>query len=98
MMAAVQAVPHVGNDLSGYFRHLTEIPKAMRLALLWPEPEKGGRGKVSRIGESLGVGKGRAQNLLSQARAVLAYSRELAGTRKGRTGKNSPETGRFLRC
>ena len=47
------------------------------IALLYPEPEKGGRGKLSQKNESLGIGKGYAQNLLSKARAVLAYSREL---------------------
>jgi hypothetical protein len=54
--------------------------KAMRLALLYPEPEKGGarkRGSVSETKTALDKG-GISAARLSQARAVLAYSRELA--------------------
>jgi hypothetical protein len=56
---------------------LTKGQRAMRLALLYPEPEKGGRGKKRAAGngtETLQFSKQR----LSQARAVLAYSRPLA--------------------
>jgi hypothetical protein len=45
------------------------------VAMIYPEPEKGGKGKRS---ENLrvwpiGVGKGHASNMLSQARAVVPY-------------------------
>jgi hypothetical protein len=53
-------------------RNISKGQKAMRLALLHPEPEKGGRGQNRK--ETLQFSKMR----LSQARAVLAYSRELA--------------------
>ena len=54
-------------------RNISKGQKAMRIALLYPEPEKGGRGKLSQKNESLGIGKGYAQNLLLKARAFLAY-------------------------
>jgi hypothetical protein len=53
-------------------RNITKGQKAMRLALLHPEPEKGGRGKT--VLKRDGFSKQR----LSDARAVLAFSRELA--------------------
>jgi hypothetical protein len=47
----------------------------MALAMIYTEPEKGGRGKVRQNGtENLRFSKQR----LSQARAVLRYSPELA--------------------
>ena len=46
--------------------------RAMQHAMLWPEAEKGGRGK-----KALTI-KGFSGGFLSQARAVLAYSRPLA--------------------
>jgi hypothetical protein len=56
--------------------------KAMALAIIYPEPEKGGRGKRSEklldFSRSLGMGIEHARRLLSDARAVLAHSRELA--------------------
>jgi hypothetical protein len=56
-------------------RDLTKGQKAMRVALLYPEPEVGGRGKKSKNSkETLGFTIMR----LSQARAVLAHSRDLA--------------------
>jgi len=45
----------------------------MALALIYPEPEKGGRGKRSRFRESLSKAQ---ENLLSKARTALRYSRE----------------------
>jgi hypothetical protein len=45
----------------------------MRLALPYPEPEKGGRGKKGKASETKGFSGTRLKN----ARAVLAYSREL---------------------
>jgi hypothetical protein len=51
----------------------------MAHAMLWPEPEKGGRGK-----KALTI-KGFTSGFLSQARAVLVYSPELA--REVRDGK-----------
>jgi ParB-like chromosome segregation protein Spo0J len=64
-------------------RNLTKGQQAMRLALLYPEPEKGGRGHKGKALETSGFSRQR----LGQARAVLAYSRDLAiavreGTRK----------------
>jgi ParB/Sulfiredoxin domain len=56
-------------------RDISKGQRAMGHALLYPEPEKGGRGKKSANSkETLGFSAMR----LSQARAVLAYSRELA--------------------
>lgn len=59
-------------------RNMTKGQKAMWLAMLYPEPEKGGRGKLSEISDGLGVSHGHAKNLLSQARAVLRHDQELA--------------------
>ena len=50
------------------------MKKAMRIAWLWPEPDKRGRGNK---GKALETGAFSRQRL-QQARAVLAYSRELA--------------------
>jgi hypothetical protein len=49
----------------------------MQHAMLWPEPEKGGRGKKL-SGKPDGLAQGHWKNLISEARAVLAYSRPLA--------------------
>ncbi len=46
----------------------------MALAMLFPEPEKGGRGNKRKGGETPGFSDRR----LYDARAVLRYSRELA--------------------
>jgi hypothetical protein len=49
----------------------------MAVAMIYPEPERGGRGKRSEKSESLakaiGVGEGHAANMISQARAVVPY-------------------------
>jgi hypothetical protein len=55
-------------------RNLTKGQQAMRLALLYPEPEKGGRGNKGKALETSGFSRQR----LGQARSVLAFSRELA--------------------
>jgi len=56
-------------------RDLSKGERAMGLAFLYPEPEKGGRGKKAQNDkETLGFSRMR----LSQARAVLRHSRELA--------------------
>lgn len=44
----------------------------MAVAMLYPEPEKGGRGKKSKVTLEF------SSQLLSQARAVLVHSRPLA--------------------
>jgi hypothetical protein len=49
----------------------------MRLALLFPEAEKGGRGKKSAAGKALET-SGFSRQRLDQARAVPRHSRELA--------------------
>jgi hypothetical protein len=43
-----------------------------------PEPEKGGRGKLSQIWEGLGESRKTAQNRLSEARTVLREAPDLA--------------------
>jgi hypothetical protein len=55
-------------------RNLTKAQQAMRLALLYPEPEKGGRGKKGNPEQTSEFSGKRLQ----QARSVLAFSRELA--------------------
>lgn len=56
-------------------RNLTKGQQAMALAMIYPEAEKGGRGKRSgNLKESLGFSAMR----LSQARAVLRHSEKLA--------------------
>ena len=55
-------------------RNLTKAQQAMRLALLYPEPDKGGRGKNGKASETDGF----SQSRLKAARSVLAFSRELA--------------------
>ena len=58
-------------------RNLTKGQQAMRLALLYPDREAGGRGRKStatKVVETTGFSKSR----LDQARAVLAHSRDLA--------------------
>ena len=55
-------------------RNLTKGQQAMAYAMLYPEPEKGGRGKKRNSSETEGFSAAR----LSQARSVLAFSRELA--------------------
>jgi hypothetical protein len=56
-------------------RDLSKGERAMGVALLYPEPEKGGRGKH---GKNLSESEGFSPARLSQARAVLAHSRALA--------------------
>ena len=59
-------------------RNITKGQKAMRIAWLWPEAEKGGKGKRSRILDSLVGSRKGWTDRISQARAVLRHSRELA--------------------
>ncbi len=73
-----------GSDVRSYIasanlqrRNLTKGQQAMALAFLYPEPEKGGRGKKSEAinsAESAGFSARR----LNEARSILRYSRELA--------------------
>lgn len=58
-------------------RNLTKGQQAMALAMIYPEPEKGGRGKRSQNRESLSR---TMENRLSQCRSVLRHSRDLAET------------------
>ena len=56
-------------------RKLSTGQRAMAIAMLRPEPEKGGRGKKGAVsGEFSGVPHQR----VSEARDVIAYSREIA--------------------
>lgn len=59
-------------------RNLTKAQQAMALAMIYPEPEKGGRGKRSQIQEGFNEPRKTTQNRLSQARAILRYSKPLA--------------------
>jgi hypothetical protein len=53
----------------------------MAVGMVYPDPEKGGRGKRSQkregLAQAIGVSNGRAANLISQARAVLASAPDL---------------------
>jgi hypothetical protein len=53
-------------------RHMTKGQQVMAVAMMYPEPEKGGKGKRSRIQEGLDEPRKTFQNRLSQARTVLA--------------------------
>jgi hypothetical protein len=53
-------------------RHLTKGQRAMAVAKLYPEPEKGGRGKKASVPEGFSQGK------VSEARTVLRWLPELA--------------------
>jgi len=59
-------------------RYLTKGQQAMAVAMVYPVPEKGGKGKRSRIQEGLDEPRKTFQNRLSQARIVFAYSPDLA--------------------
>src|SRR4051812_26948910 len=59
-------------------RNLSKGQQAMALAMIYPEPEKGGRGKRSQIQESFDEPRKTVQNRLSQARAVRSHSMALA--------------------
>jgi len=54
-------------------RYISRAQRAMGHALLYPEPEKGGRGKKNVLAT-----QGFSSARLSQARTVLAFSRDLA--------------------
>lgn len=56
-------------------RFMTKGQRAMALAMVYPEPEKGGRGKEGKLAKSLGEFSGES---VRQARAVLAHSPDLA--------------------
>jgi hypothetical protein len=58
-------------------RNLNKGQQAMALAMLYPEPEKGGRGKKSRALNST-VSVGFSATRLNQAREVLRHRRDLA--------------------
>ena len=57
-------------------RNLTKGQQAMALAMIYPEPEKGGRGKKSEAGKLL-VSSGFSRQRLDQARSVQRYSLDL---------------------
>lgn len=58
-------------------RHLSAGQRAMAVAMLYPDPGKGGRGKKSSTGNLL-VSGGFSRQRLDQARSVLRYSEPLA--------------------
>lgn len=68
-----------GQDVTAYIistninrRHLSKGQRAMATAKIYPEPEKGGRGK------NCSVAEGFSKNHLSKARTVLNHAPELA--------------------
>jgi ParB/Sulfiredoxin domain len=64
---------------SGERRNISKGEQAMAIAILYPDPEKGGRGKRSQFREGFdGEARKTFQNRLTQARAVYRYSPELA--------------------
>ena len=70
-----------GEDLNAFVismnirrRHMTKGQQAMAVAMVYPEPEKGGRGKKSSKIEEFKIASG----YLSEARTVLSKSREMA--------------------
>jgi hypothetical protein len=65
-------------------RHMTKGQQVMAVAMMYPEPEKGGKGKRSRIQEGLDEPRKTFQNRLSQARTVLAHSPDLAQAQASR--------------
>jgi hypothetical protein len=70
-----RSVLHHSRDLAR--RNLTKGQQAMALAMMYPEPEKGGRGKnteARKAAETAGFSSRR----LAEARAVLRHSRDLA--------------------
>jgi hypothetical protein len=58
----------------GQRRNVSKGQQAIAFALLWPEPEKGGRGKKGKASETDGFSATRYK----QARAIVAHSREMA--------------------
>jgi hypothetical protein len=78
-------VVYEGDDPQAYIiasnisrRHLTKGQQAMGVAMVYPVPENGGKGKRSRIQEGLDEPRKTFQNRLSKARTVFAYSPDLA--------------------
>jgi hypothetical protein len=73
--AATFSFWNIGELLPFRAGNVSKGQQAIALAILYPEPEKGGRGKKSaNTKESLGFTTQR----LSEARSILEYSRELA--------------------
>jgi hypothetical protein len=58
-------------------RNLSKGQQAMALAMIYPEPEKGGRGKKSQA-LNCAESSGFSGRLLEQARTILRHSQELA--------------------
>jgi hypothetical protein len=76
----------IGEDPVGFIvsanlarRHISVGQRAMLYAIAYPEPERGKRTDLSGKSDKLelGVSRGHAQNLLSQARAVLREAPDL---------------------
>ena len=57
-------------------RHMTKGQQAMAVAMIYPDPEKGGRGKKAPTSGEV------PSQRIADARAVLAYSLELAEAAK----------------
>jgi hypothetical protein len=74
---ATDAADDLAWDANFWRRDMTRDARIMLTAKRYPDPEKGGRGKVSdklaEIFASFGVSKGHAKDLLSEARKVVAF-------------------------
>ena len=58
-------------------RHMTKGQRAMAVAMIYPERQKGGRGKTSQAKTSAKIG-GFSMDLIDKGRAVLCYAPDLA--------------------
>jgi hypothetical protein len=76
-LSQARAVLRHSRELARQVRDVLKGQRAMRLAWLYPEAEKGGRGKKSEARKALET-SGFSRQRLDQARAVLRHSRELA--------------------
>ena len=63
---------------------MTKGQRAMAVAKIYPEPEKGGRGKK---GAACGEFSGVPTQRVSEARAVLQYAPDLPGRSSGRVSE-----------
>ncbi len=64
----------------------------MAVARIYPEPEKGGRGKVSQAKTSAKIG-GFSMDLVDKARTVLHYAPDLADNVLAGAGDDSARAG-----
>jgi hypothetical protein len=77
MAALYFAPPAKPSEILGGLRNLNKGQHAMLLAMLFPEPETGGRGKNVAARKAV-LNTGFSVERLKQARSVLHHSRSLA--------------------